>query len=263
MIFWNTWQALFLKLSWKFINSGFILLLGAWALWSISGPKELEETSKNGHACGDTVDLVEGKPTGAIRISLGWCSSFEDVAEFLAFIKHYFVETDSGPEKPSVSDISDNTESIDLCDSSVKSFDISRQFLRHNKLPKRSLSQDESDRVSELVSKYDEMIIADGSAPHSQSQSNLLKDHQNHSSSDSGMNLSREGSIQEPVKLAYVGVLKMLCLFPVKSCSAQQVHDWPVGPNGLLFDRHWAILDQKGRIMTLHRHPSMALIRAR
>lgn len=46
-----------------------------------------------GHVCGDDMDVVNGRPTGAVRLSLGYMSTFEDVAALLAFIRTYFVST--------------------------------------------------------------------------------------------------------------------------------------------------------------------------
>lgn len=39
----------------------------------------------DGDTC-DTVDMLNGKPLGAIRISLGYCTLFKDVSIFLKFI---------------------------------------------------------------------------------------------------------------------------------------------------------------------------------
>ncbi|XP_071489916.1 molybdenum cofactor sulfurase-like [Diadema antillarum] len=40
-----------------------------------------------GHVCGDDMDLIDGLPTGSIRISFGYMSNQSDVDRFLAFIK--------------------------------------------------------------------------------------------------------------------------------------------------------------------------------
>lgn len=47
---------------------------------------------KAGHICGDNIDLVEGRPTGSIRVSFGYMSSFEDCQSFLWFIVNCFVD---------------------------------------------------------------------------------------------------------------------------------------------------------------------------
>ncbi|GMF44809.1 unnamed protein product [Phytophthora fragariaefolia] len=44
-----------------------------------------------GHVCGDDIDLVKGLPTGAVRLSLGYMSTFEDIEAFVVFASKYFV----------------------------------------------------------------------------------------------------------------------------------------------------------------------------
>jgi molybdenum cofactor sulfurtransferase len=45
-----------------------------------------------GHVCWDQHDLVEGIPTGAVRVSLPYCCTFEDIEKFVGFIDENFVE---------------------------------------------------------------------------------------------------------------------------------------------------------------------------
>lgn len=47
---------------------------------------------KAGHVCGDSLDLVEGQPTGSVRVSFGYMSTFEDCQKFLNFVSECFVE---------------------------------------------------------------------------------------------------------------------------------------------------------------------------
>ncbi|KAG0471151.1 hypothetical protein HPP92_015697 [Vanilla planifolia] len=44
-----------------------------------------------GHVCWDDNDVLHGKPTGAVRISFGYMSTFEDAEKFLTFLKTSFV----------------------------------------------------------------------------------------------------------------------------------------------------------------------------
>lgn len=44
-----------------------------------------------GHVCWDDNDLIEGRPTGAVRVSFGYMSTWEDVTAFLHVIDKYFV----------------------------------------------------------------------------------------------------------------------------------------------------------------------------
>ena len=45
-----------------------------------------------GHVCGDSYDLVDGHPTGSVRISFGYMSTLEDAENFVRFIEHCFVD---------------------------------------------------------------------------------------------------------------------------------------------------------------------------
>lgn len=47
---------------------------------------------KAGHVCGDNIDLVDGQPTGSVRVSFGYMSTFEDCQNFLNFVVDCFVE---------------------------------------------------------------------------------------------------------------------------------------------------------------------------
>ena len=46
-----------------------------------------------GHRCGDAVDIIDGRPTGAVRVSFGYMSTFDDVKKLVDFIKECFCET--------------------------------------------------------------------------------------------------------------------------------------------------------------------------
>eukprot|EP00980_Cylindrotheca_fusiformis_P006622 scaffold1390_cov138-Cylindrotheca_fusiformis.AAC.25 len=47
-----------------------------------------------GHVCGDHIDIVNGEPTGAIRISFGKDSIWEDLDEFVLFVERTFLSKD-------------------------------------------------------------------------------------------------------------------------------------------------------------------------
>ncbi|KAL8126629.1 hypothetical protein AgCh_013760 [Apium graveolens] len=44
-----------------------------------------------GHVCWDDHDVLNGKPTGAVRVSFGYMSTFEDAKKFMDFIRNSFV----------------------------------------------------------------------------------------------------------------------------------------------------------------------------
>ena len=63
---------------------------------------------------------------------------------------------------------------------------------------------------------------------------------------------SRQGQVapeEEPqARPGGVGRVLALWLYPIKSCAALAVTEWPLGPNGLLLDREWALVDELGHV---------------
>lgn len=48
--------------------------------------KEMKAMYKSGHKCGDEIDLIDGKPTGAVRVSFGYHNTFDDVDKLILMI---------------------------------------------------------------------------------------------------------------------------------------------------------------------------------
>ena len=55
-------------------------------------PWEMRRNFSAGHRCGNENDIIGGKPTGMLRISLGAMSITRDVATFINFVEEFFVE---------------------------------------------------------------------------------------------------------------------------------------------------------------------------
>ena len=55
-------------------------------------PRELKRNFAEGMRCGDDLDILNGKPTGIVRVSLGAMSSLEDVKQFIDFVRKTFIE---------------------------------------------------------------------------------------------------------------------------------------------------------------------------
>ncbi|GFH55160.1 hypothetical protein CTEN210_11636 [Chaetoceros tenuissimus] len=58
-----------------------------------------ENHLKTGKVCGDHLDVIDGKPTGAIRLSLGKDSIWEDVDTLITFIEKTFVDDNLTTQK--------------------------------------------------------------------------------------------------------------------------------------------------------------------
>lgn len=55
-------------------------------------PWEIEKNYAAGHRCSDSHDIIDGKPTGAVRVSLGAMSTVDDVLAFVKFIDEFYVD---------------------------------------------------------------------------------------------------------------------------------------------------------------------------
>lgn len=53
---------------------------------------DLQANFDEGHRCGGESDIINGRPTGMIRASLGAMSTMSDVKRFVSFISEFFVE---------------------------------------------------------------------------------------------------------------------------------------------------------------------------
>jgi molybdenum cofactor sulfurtransferase len=57
-----------------------------------------------GHVCGDSLDVIQGKPTGAVRASFGKDSIWEDLDVLVEFLQHMFVDRSCPTSSVSSSD---------------------------------------------------------------------------------------------------------------------------------------------------------------
>lgn len=58
----------------------------------------MEENFAEGLRCGNGIDILNGKPTGIIRVSLGATSDLGDVEKFLVFLS-FFTKTHQNPRE--------------------------------------------------------------------------------------------------------------------------------------------------------------------
>ena len=58
------------------------------------------EMYREGHVCGDKVDTMGGRPTGSVRISLGYMSSPGDVDTLVSVIRDNFVQDTNDDDDP-------------------------------------------------------------------------------------------------------------------------------------------------------------------
>ncbi|XP_068597270.1 molybdenum cofactor sulfurase isoform X2 [Brachionichthys hirsutus] len=155
-----------------------------------------------GHVCGDDVDLVDGQPTGSVRVSFGYMSTFEDCQTFLNFVAECFVE------KPVTVD--------------------------HARLEKLKAAK-ESPPIGITTREAEETEKPREAPPGGSGRGEL--------------NCTGEACN-----------LTGIYIYPIKSCGAHEVHDWPVGPLGLLYDRCWMVVNANGVCLSQKRAPRLCLV---
>lgn len=76
-----------------FLRSGGLCNAGGIASYLQVEPWQFKRAWSAGHRCGEAgIDLVNGKPTGVVRASLGGSSTIGDVDTFLEFLAEVFIE---------------------------------------------------------------------------------------------------------------------------------------------------------------------------
>ncbi|KAI0470293.1 molybdenum cofactor sulfurase [Xylaria cf. heliscus] len=68
-------------------------------------PWEMKQNFSAGFRCGNENDIINGKPTGVIRVSLGAMSTLSDVEKFTAFIEEFYREACDPPAVPRIESI--------------------------------------------------------------------------------------------------------------------------------------------------------------
>ncbi|KAI2473701.1 PLP-dependent transferase [Annulohypoxylon bovei var. microspora] len=86
-------------------------------------PWEMKQNFSAGFRCGTENDIMSGRPTGVIRVSLGAMSTISDVDKFVAFIVEFY-QTESLPELIPPNLIPDRPELSDMCVKSITVFPI-------------------------------------------------------------------------------------------------------------------------------------------
>ncbi|XP_071100767.1 molybdenum cofactor sulfurase-like [Haliotis cracherodii] len=82
------------------LRTGCFCNIGACQKYLHLTSKQIRENFQAGHVCGDDQDMIDGHPTGSVRISFGYMSTYGDAVQCLRFITEYFLEGAAIPEFP-------------------------------------------------------------------------------------------------------------------------------------------------------------------
>ncbi|KAG5842204.1 hypothetical protein ANANG_G00175170 [Anguilla anguilla] len=167
-----------------------------------------------GHSCGDNMDLIDGHPTGSVRISFGYMSSFDDCQNFLKFIVKCFVQ---GPVK---------------------------------------FTEENLERLRPALAPHiqDPLLLLPGV----QSENGRKKEE--YDLTAARITSSEELGTPAARGMGTPGTLTNIFLYPIKSCAALEVNEWPLGPQGLLYDRVWMVVNMNGVCLSQKQEPRLCLI---
>eukprot|EP01114_Cavostelium_apophysatum_P021663 TRINITY_DN7625_c0_g1_i3.p1 TRINITY_DN7625_c0_g1~~TRINITY_DN7625_c0_g1_i3.p1 ORF type:complete len:869 (+),score=141.41 TRINITY_DN7625_c0_g1_i3:95-2701(+) len=91
------------------LRSGCFCNPGACQKYLNLSDKEVTDNLEAGHICWDDKDILNGKHTGAVRISLGYMSTYEDVTAFIKFLRVNFLDSRKLDISNGISSISSET----------------------------------------------------------------------------------------------------------------------------------------------------------
>uniref|UniRef100_A0A663N0P9 Molybdenum cofactor sulfurase n=1 Tax=Athene cunicularia TaxID=194338 RepID=A0A663N0P9_ATHCN len=212
------------------VRTGCFCNTGACQLHLGISNEDIQRNLQAGHVCGDDVDLVDGRPTGSVRISFGYMSSFEDAQTFLKFIiaTRLSMSDTEIPFQSSVTKLT--TESVP---------DDHPSFNNADKLSPIPHISDRELRNNSSVTK----MTVNWQPPEAEAESIRA------AVSETAVPTCRRGG--KPITVTNIYV------YPIKSCSAFEVSEWPVGNQGLLYDRNWMVVNQNGVCITQKQEPRL------
>ncbi|CAL8284479.1 unnamed protein product [Arctogadus glacialis] len=183
--------------------------------------QEVKNNLKAGHVCGDSIDLVDGKPTGSVRVSFGYMSTFDDCQTFLSFVVDCFVEKPPRVDRERLENL--RQTKTGPCGNS------------HQKCSIKPSANGGIEQEVETRRPAEPSL--DGCVGPSSAVDTTLP--------------------KNPYTLTHIFI------YPVKSCAAFEVCDWPLGAAGLLFDRSWMVVNGHGVCLSQKREPRLCQVLAR
>ncbi|NXU50010.1 MOCOS sulfurase, partial [Turnix velox] len=214
------------------VRTGCFCNTGACQMHLGMSDEDIQRNLQAGHVCGDDIDLVDGRPTGSVRISFGYMSSFEDAQTFLKFI------------------IATRLSKLDT----EIPFQSSCAKLTKEPVPDDHSSFSSADELLPIPHILDRdgnnssvmQMIVQWQPPEAETESIRA------AVSETAVPPCRTGG--KPITVTNIYV------YPIKSCSAFEVTEWPVGNQGLLYDRNWMVVNQNGVCMTQKQEPRLCLV---
>ncbi|XP_045209996.2 molybdenum cofactor sulfurase-like [Mercenaria mercenaria] len=256
------------------VRTGCFCNIGACQKYLGLSDDKIKHNFDAGHVCGDDRDLVDGKPTGAVRVSFGYMSTLEDAQRCLQFIVDCFLESVPKPvfwdknikiQNHSGSIYSQSLisgtkgeeqvviETVSSADSKQK-FDTDVEESSNDSGEKETVEEKcETEQLKKrviLTKCLDPKFEKSATIPHSDIYEKKIQSLNMEETGNNEMFTSCEGKH-----------LTEIYLYPVKSCAAFKVNEWPLCDRGLLYDREWMIVTESGIAMSQKRESRLCLIK--
>jgi len=192
--------------------------------------KEILQNYQVGYTCGGAADLINGRPTGAVRISFGYMSTIGDVRAVLLMITKCFID------KPCI----------------------------------RKFPQWWEDHKTKIHNKYthlyDNSNISDNHIPRitnneKNTASNNLRNHIHNGINNLNCVINPVNS-DKIITRVNKCILQQLFIYPIKSCGAYEITDsWNLNAKGLEYDREWMIMTSSGVCLTQKHRVNLCLLK--
>ncbi|XP_072020767.1 LOW QUALITY PROTEIN: molybdenum cofactor sulfurase-like [Amphiura filiformis] len=244
------------------LRTGCFCNTGACQMYLDLSSQQVKDNYQAGHVCGDDMDIINGQPTGSISISFGYMSTKQDADHFLQFIQDCFVKRSSLSASPITNDVNvknkemenaNKDEAIDKGETMVHETaadnDRANILLENSHPPHKTEMQGKDQSEMNVLGKVVSSDL-EGSAFASKIDVGCH--------GDRGIARGVEAARNAGNKM----VLTNIYLYPIKSlCGAMEVCEWELGPRGLLYDRHWMIVNSSGVCLSQKRESKMCLIK--
>ncbi|GFO22945.1 molybdenum cofactor sulfurase [Plakobranchus ocellatus] len=208
------------------VRTGCFCNIGACQRFLSISNKVIKENFDAGHVCGDNMDMIAGRPTGAVRISFGYMSTIADARVCLRFIADSFLE------KPTVIPSFPNPQWY----SAEKAASAKAQTNAH---------VNGADKSAPTALTKTESVPA-------QPAPSIPKIVPKATTNDVSNVASNRGETQR--------TLTDIHLYPLKSCGAFKVSEWEMGSKGLLYDREWVLVTDAGVTIGQKRIPQICML---
>ncbi|XP_014396073.1 PREDICTED: molybdenum cofactor sulfurase, partial [Myotis brandtii] len=194
-----------------------------------------------GHVCGDDVDLVDGQPTGSVRISFGYMSTLEDAQAFLKFIIATRLRPQRSQPVPQAAPGEVGTAPAESeAQSTVPATVPTTVPSPREDTPTASRAGNDWPPAVGAVCLHPPLPEATGT-----------------------LQAPPEKAAAAPGGGLGPHVITNLFLYPIKSCAAFEVTQWPVGHQGLLYDRSWMVVNHNGICLSQKQEPRLCLVQPR